>query len=60
MKKWVFAILATIIAMIICSTLIVLIFGNTTTLTLIIGAGISYHTGRYVYNYFKEKSENAL
>lgn len=59
MKKWLFAILATILAMIICSTLIVLIFGETTSITLLIGAGISYYTGRYVYKYFNEKNNNA-
>jgi hypothetical protein len=41
--------------MIVCSTLIVLFFGETTSITLIIGAGISYYTGRYVYKYFSKR-----
>jgi Kef-type K+ transport system membrane component KefB len=59
MKKWLFAIIAALLTTVICFTFIVLIFGETTNITLFIGAGISYYTGRYVYKYFNEKDKNA-
>jgi hypothetical protein len=49
MKKWILAIIATVLTMIATSALIVLVFGETSGIPLIIGAGISYYTGRYVY-----------
>jgi len=59
MKKWIFAIITTLVSMIVCSTLIVLVFGKTSSITLFIGAGISYFAGRYVYNHFKNQENNA-
>lgn len=50
MKKWFIAILTAVIAMLVCSTLIVLFFGNATATTLLIGAAISYYTGLYMFN----------
>lgn len=60
MKKWILAILAAIVSMIITSTLIVLIFGKPNTIGLFIGAGISFYVGQLVYNHFKtqENSDN--
>lgn len=55
MKKWIFALLTTILMMLITASLIVLLFGETSAITLIIGAGISYYTGRFVYKYFDKK-----
>jgi len=59
MKKWVIAIITTIVSMIICSTLIVLIFGKTSSITLLIGAGISYYSGRYVFKHCKNQENSA-
>jgi len=57
-KRWFYAIITTIISMIICSFLIAFIFEQENSFAFFIGAGISYYAGRYVYNNFKKKENN--